>query len=93
VAAQIEAHQTGRPYKFERRHPVLTVTTAGSMCWACRLRDAQGNILHWFHLQIDIDDRKQAEEALRSAERNLSLTINTIQPSYQWPDPMGPCCR
>jgi len=78
VAAQIEAHQTGRPYNVESRHR----RADGNYRWfnvlGLPLRDAQGNILHWFHLQIDIDDRKQAEEALRSAERNLSLTINTI---------------
>jgi PAS domain S-box-containing protein len=70
VAAQIEAHQTGRPYNVESRHR----RADGNYRWfnvlGLPLRGAQGNILHWFHLQIDIDDRKQAEEALRSAERN-----------------------
>ncbi len=42
------------------------------------VRDVEGRILHWNALTTDIDDRKQAEEALRTSERNLSLTINTI---------------
>jgi PAS domain S-box-containing protein len=32
------------------------------------LRDEQGNVVKWFGISIDIEDRKQAEEALRSTE-------------------------
>jgi len=32
----------------------------------------------WYLLLADIDDRKKAEEALQSSERNLSLMINAI---------------
>jgi len=32
------------------------------------LRDEQGNVVKWFGVSIDIEDRKQAEEALRSTE-------------------------
>jgi PAS domain S-box-containing protein len=32
------------------------------------LRDKQGNVVKWFGVSIDIEDRKQAEEALRSTE-------------------------
>ena len=78
VAAQMEAHQKGTAYNVESRHRRADGTYRWFNVLGLPLRDAQGRILHWFHLQIDIDDRKQAEEALRSAERNLSLTINTI---------------
>ena len=78
VATQIEALQTGSAYNVESRHR----RADGAYRWfnvlGLPLRDSQGHILRWFILQIDIDDRKRAEEALRSAERNLSLTINTI---------------
>ena len=47
------------------------------------MRDPQGNILRWFHLLIDIDDQKRAEEALLASERNLGLIINTI-PALAW---------
>src|SRR5215469_16109491 len=40
------------------------------------VRDGGGRILHWNVLITDIDDRKKAEEALRSSERNLSLMIS-----------------
>jgi signal transduction histidine kinase len=33
------------------------------------LRDEQGNIVKWCGVSIDIEDRKRAEEALRSSER------------------------
>jgi len=78
AAAQMEAHQKGTAYNVESRHRRADGVYRWFNVLGLPLRDAQGRILHWFHLQIDIDDRKRAEEALRSAERNLSLTINTI---------------
>ncbi len=33
------------------------------------LRDEHGNVVKWYGVSIDIEDRKQAEEALRSSER------------------------
>src|SRR5262250_1720149 len=42
------------------------------------LLDEQGRIDRWYVAATDIDDRKKAEEALRSSERNLSLMINVI---------------
>jgi PAS domain S-box-containing protein len=45
------------------------------------LRDASGKIVKWYGANTDIDDRKKAEEALQSSERNLSLMISAI-PTY-----------
>ena len=45
---------------------------------ASPLRNAAGSVVEWLGVGTDIDDRKKAEEALRSNERNLSLIINTI---------------
>ncbi|MBV9888789.1 MAG: PAS domain S-box protein [Acidobacteria bacterium] len=45
------------------------------------VRDVEGRILHWNALTTDIDDRKKAEGALQSSERNLNLMINAI-PTY-----------
>ncbi|HEU0253063.1 MAG TPA: PAS domain-containing protein, partial [Pyrinomonadaceae bacterium] len=78
VAAQMEAHRKGTAYNVESRHRRADGVYRWFNVLGLPLRDAQGRILHWVHLQIDIDDRKRAEEALRSAERNLSLTMNTI---------------
>src|SRR5260221_14632127 len=72
------APKKGAAYNVKSRHRRADGVYRWFNVLGLPLRDAQGRILHWFHLQIDIDDRKRAEEALRSAERNLSLTINTI---------------
>ena len=42
------------------------------------LRDEHGNIVRWYGASLDIEDRKQAEEALRSSERNFRQVIDTI---------------
>jgi PAS domain S-box-containing protein len=89
IAAQLEAHQTGTAYNVESRHRRADGVYRWFNVLGLPLRDAQGRILHWFHLQIDIEDRKRAEEALRSAERNLSLTINTIPTLIQVSRPDG----
>jgi PAS domain S-box-containing protein len=78
VAAQMEAHQTGSAYNVESRHRRADGTYRWFNVLGLPLRDAQGRICHWFHLQIDIDDRKRAEEAFRFVERNLNQIINTI---------------
>ena len=40
-------------------------------------RDGEGGVTRWYGLLIDIDDRKNAEEALRSSEARLSRAIQT----------------
>ena len=41
-------------------------------------RDAEGRITGWYMLLTDIDDRKRAEDALRSNEQNLRLIVDSI---------------
>ena len=47
------------------------------------LRDASGQIIRWCNLLVDIDERKKAEEALRSSQRELSVIIETM-PGLVW---------
>jgi PAS domain S-box-containing protein len=47
------------------------------------LLNADGRIVRWYVLLTDIDDRRQAEEALRASEVNLKQIINTI-PTPAW---------
>jgi PAS domain S-box-containing protein len=47
------------------------------------LRDASGNIVRWYLLLTDIDDRKRAEDVVRASERELKLIIDTI-PAFVW---------
>src|SRR5262249_40946980 len=34
-------------------------------------RDAEGRIVRWYALLVDVDERKRAEEAVRQSEQNL----------------------
>ncbi len=67
IAAQRKAHETGSAYNVESRH----LRADGIYRWfnvlGLPLRDTQGRILRWFHLLIDIDDRKRADAELRRA--------------------------
>jgi PAS domain S-box-containing protein len=77
------AVESGEPYEIESRHR----RSDGVYRWfhvrGFPLRDIDGHIVRWCVLQIDIEDRKRAEDALRSSERNLNLIINTI-PALVW---------
>jgi len=46
-------------------------------------RDDTGKIDRWYGTSTDIEDRKQAEQALQSSQRNLSSIINTM-PTFAW---------
>ena len=74
---------TGEPYDAEQRF----LGADGKYRWfhvrGLPLRDANGQIVRWYALHIDIDDQKRAEEALAESERNLKLIINTI-PALAW---------
>ncbi|MEI9936146.1 MAG: PAS domain-containing protein [Pseudomonadota bacterium] len=50
---------------------------------ALPMKDADDAIAGWFVLLTDIDNRKQAERAVRANEENLELIINTI-PALAW---------
>jgi len=41
-------------------------------------RDAEGRITGWYMLLTDIDDRKRAEDTLRSNEQSLRLIVDSI---------------
>jgi PAS domain S-box-containing protein len=45
---------------------------------ASPMRDESGKIVRWYGVNTDIEDRKQAEEAVAASERNLRQTVNTI---------------
>ncbi len=74
---------SGDPFAFE----VRTRRFDGVYRWfqsrGLPLRDPNGQIVRWYNLLIDIDERKRAEEAHAASERNLKLTIDTI-PALAW---------
>ncbi len=83
VSAWRRAVETGEPYEIESRHR----RSDGVYRWfhvrGFPLRDISGKIVCWCVLQIDIEDRKSAQNAQVASERNLNLIINTI-PALVW---------
>jgi PAS domain S-box-containing protein len=73
VAAQREAHVAGRTYNVESRHRRADGMYRWFNVCGFPLRDAQANILRWFILQIDIDDRKRAEALLAGETQLLQM--------------------
>jgi PAS domain S-box-containing protein len=76
VAAQVEAHKTGRAYNVESRHRRADGVYRWFNVLGLPLRDTQGHILRWFILQIDIDDRKRAEAQLAGEKRLLEMVAS-----------------
>jgi PAS domain S-box-containing protein len=74
---------TGQPFEFEQR----LLAADGSSRWflgrAAPLRDSDGNITRWVGVNIDIEDRKRAEQEQADAEQQLKTVIDTI-PAHVW---------
>jgi PAS domain S-box-containing protein len=49
---------------------------------ATPLRDANGEITHWLGASVDIDDRKQAESALRRSEERYRTLFESIDEGF-----------
>ncbi|MFT4253955.1 MAG: PAS domain-containing protein, partial [Caulobacter sp.] len=48
------------------------------ICRCSPLLNAAGEVVRWYGVNLDIDDRKRAEAALRDSERNVSLILNSL---------------
>ncbi|HYY58394.1 MAG TPA: PAS domain-containing protein, partial [Pyrinomonadaceae bacterium] len=77
------AMASGEPFELESR----ALRSDGVYRWhqsrGYPLRGADGQIVRWYNLLIDIDERKRAEEALAASARNLKLIIDTM-PALAW---------
>jgi PAS domain S-box-containing protein len=74
---------SGEPFEWEIRARRFDGVYRWFQSRGFPLRDSNGQIVRWYNLLIDIDERKRAEEALLASERNLKLLIDTI-PAPAW---------
>jgi PAS domain S-box-containing protein len=83
VATFLRATELGEPFDLEVRSPRADGVYVWLHSRGVPLRDSSGQIVRWYNLLTDIDERKRAEEALRLSERNLQLIIDAI-PALVW---------
>jgi len=76
IALQLKAHETGQAYNVESRHRRADGVYRWFNVRGFPLRDTEGHILRWFHLLIDIDDRKRAEAQLAGEKRLLEMVAS-----------------
>jgi PAS domain S-box-containing protein len=81
IEARMRSIKAGDSYHIEHRCRGADGVYRWFQVRGLPVRSAAGAITAWYLLLTDIEDRKKAEEALRSNERNLSLIINTIPTS------------
>jgi len=70
--------EAGEPYDLELRQRRADGVYRWFQSRALPARDMEGRINGWYMLLTDIDDRKRAEDALRSNEQSLRMIIDTI---------------
>ena len=78
VAAHAKSVETGQIYEVEHRCRRADGVYRWFQVRGLPVRNADGATTAWYLLLTDIEDRKRAEDAARSNERNLNLIINTI---------------
>jgi PAS domain S-box-containing protein len=78
IEARASSIETGQIYEVEHRCRRADGVYRWFQVRGLPVRNADGSITAWYLLLIDIEDRKKADEALRSSERNLTLILNTI---------------
>ena len=76
ISTQLKAHETGTAYNVESRHRRADGVYRWFNVRGFPLRDNEGQILRWFHLLIDIDDRKRAEAQLAGEKVLLEMVAS-----------------
>jgi formate hydrogenlyase transcriptional activator len=78
IAAFTRSIETGQTYDIEQRCRRKDGVYRWFHVRALAVRDTEGRIIRWYTLFTDIDERKQAEEALRQDERELRQLIDFL---------------
>jgi len=81
IEARKKSIEAGQIYEVEHRCRRADGVYRWFQVRGLPVRDTENKITAWYLLLTDIDDRKKAEEALQSSERNLRLMISAI-PTY-----------
>jgi PAS domain S-box-containing protein len=74
---------TGDPYVVEHRVRRFDGTYRWFRVSALRIRDPLSQEIGWYGVDVDIDDQKRADEALRESEQRLNRLIETL-PAMVW---------
>ena len=74
---------SGTGAEVEARHRRFDGVYRWFLVRANPLHDESGKVIKWYGTNIDIDDRKRAEQVLQSSERTLQRIVNTI-PALAW---------
>jgi PAS domain S-box-containing protein len=69
---------TGQPFESEARVQLADGKYHWFLHRAVPLRDDTGNIVRWYGIDLDIEDRKLAEEAVRQKEVELQTMIDAV---------------
>jgi len=74
---------TGDPYVVEHRVRRFDGTYRWFRASAVRILDPMSQEIGWYGVDIDIDDQKRTDEALRESEQRLNRLIETL-PAMVW---------
>ena len=78
LAEDVRTNETGEPFVMEYRR----LAKDGHLVWirdeATLVKDDRGEPLYWLGVQIDITERKRAEEALANAEQRYRTLVEQI---------------
>jgi PAS domain S-box-containing protein len=81
IEARTKSIEMGQIYEVEHRCRRVDGVYRWFQVRGLPVRDPEHKISAWYLLLTDIDDRKKAEEALKSSERNLNQILNAIPTS------------
>jgi PAS domain S-box-containing protein len=89
IATQRKCIESGRPNEAEARMRRHDGVYRCFLFRAAPITDASGRVIKWCGLNIDIEDRKRAEEGLRMQERRLKAIVDGLPEMFALATPQG----
>jgi len=78
IDAFAKAYESRQPFAVESRIRRFDGVFRWFLMQGSPLCDSSGTLVQWYGTNTDIDDRKRAEQVLRTSEENLRQTLNSI---------------